>query len=162
MQLNNVKKKVEKAAQKLGLGDGEQVLAACTTNPKGTMNRMLARELGGALAAAATARGGSGSSEAPDGDEGQADRFPAGQQYLVLTDRRLLTCSVSAMTGKPKEATAEWSISEIAGIATERAKLAIPMSIAFADGSAVTIEAARGTGGDTLPEVFATLAGAAG
>lgn len=152
MQLNNVKKKVTKASDKLGLAPGESILAACTTNPKGTMNRMLAKELGGALGALASSRGGQAVA-----DGGLAERFPTGQQYLVLTDRQLLTCSVAAMSGKPKEVTGQWSLDDVAGLATDSGKLAIPMSIAFVDGTAVTIEAARGTGGDTLPEAFAAL-----
>ena len=52
MALVNVKKKVDKARGKLGLHPGEEVLGGCTTNPSGTMRRMLARELGGAVAAA--------------------------------------------------------------------------------------------------------------
>ena len=50
MALVNVKKKIEKSADKLGLRPGETVIAGCTTNPSGTMKKMLARELGGALA----------------------------------------------------------------------------------------------------------------
>ncbi len=150
MQLNNVKKKIEKAADKIGIENGEAVLAACTTNPKGTMTRMVAKELGGVLAAVAADRG---PSEAP-AEAGLADRFPAGQHYLVLTDRRLLVYSVSTMSGKPKELKAEWSRDELAGIATEPGKLAVPMSIAFADGTAVQIEAARGTNADSLPEAL--------
>lgn len=150
LQLNNVKKKIEKAADKIGIENGETVLAACTTNPKGTMTRMVAKELGGILAAvAADGR----QSNTPSG-QGLADRFPAGQHYLVLTDRRLLVYSVSAMSGKPKELKAEWSRDELAGIATEPGKLAIPMSIAFADGTAIQIEAARGTNAESLPEAL--------
>ena len=147
MQLNNVKKKVEKAAAKIGIEPGESVRAACTTNPKGTMNRMLARELGGALGAVAAGRG--SADNAPDG--GMAERFPAGQHYVVVTDRRLLALSVSALSGKPKELVAEWPRHEVAGITTDDGRLAIPMAIAFADGTAVQIEAARGTGAETLP-----------
>lgn len=145
VQLNNVVKKVTKAADKVGVEPGENVLAACTTNPRGTMNRMLARELGGAIGALAAGRGG-----AEQVEGGLADRFPAGQHYLVVTDRRLLACSVSTMTGKPKELVAEWTLDEVLAIATESGRLALPMTIAFADGTAVSVEAAKGTGGDTL------------
>ena len=71
---------------------------------------------------------------------------------MVVTDRRLLACSVAAMSGKPKELVAEWPIDQVAGIATDKGKLAIPMTITFADGTAVSVEAARGTGADTLAE----------
>lgn len=154
MQLNNVKKKIEKAGAKIGIAGDETVLAACTTNPSGTMKRMLAKELGGVLGAIAADRGG----EAPPEGEGQADRFPTGQQqYVVVTDTRLLVFSVATMSGKPKELKAEWPVAEVAGITTEPGKLAIPLSIAFADGSAVQVEAAKGTGGDTLAQAIDTI-----
>ncbi|MGI9595723.1 MAG: hypothetical protein ACR2QK_06165, partial [Acidimicrobiales bacterium] len=97
MQLNNVKKKIEKASAKIGLGPDETVLAACTTNPSGTMTRMMAKELGGVLGALAADRKQGGD----DGDDqagGMAECFPTGQHYLALTGRRLLVLSVAAMS----------------------------------------------------------------
>ncbi len=156
MQLNNVKKKIEKAGGKVGIGADEQVLAACTTNPSGTMTRMMAKELGGVLGAIAADRRQAGQDDAEQ-VSGLSDRFPTGQLYLVVTDRRLLTFSVAAMSGKPKELKAEWPIGEVLGITTEPGKLAVPMAVAFADGTAVQIEAARGTGAETLPEAMEAL-----
>lgn len=155
MQLNNVKKKIEKAASKVGIEADEQVLAACTTNPSGTMTRMMAKELGGVLGAIAADRKQQAGSDG-DGpiEDGLAERFPTGQHYLVLTSKRLLALSVAAMSGKPKELKAEWPAQDVLGITTEPGKLAIPMSIAFSDGTAVRVEAARGTGGDTLAAAF--------
>ncbi len=48
----NVKEKVEKARSSLGVPEPEVVEAACTTNPVGTLRRMMASELGGAVAGA--------------------------------------------------------------------------------------------------------------
>lgn len=150
MQLNNVVKKVTKAADKLGLEPGEEIRAACTTNPKGTMKRAVGGGVGGVVGAVVAGRGDRGG---PEGG-GLAERFPAGQHHLVLTDRRLLACSTSALSGKPKEVAAQWALAEVASITTEPGKLAIPMTIGFVDGSTVAIEAARGTGPDTLPAAF--------
>ena len=151
MQLNNVIKKVTKAADKIGLQAGEEVRAACTTNPKGTMKRSVAVGVGGVVGALVAGRG--------EGDEaeagGLADRFPSGQHYLVVTDLRLLACSVAAMSGKPKELVAEWPIDQISDITTDKGKLAIPLTITFADGTSVAVEAARGTGADTLADALA-------
>ena len=91
----NVKKKIEKKAE--GLGIMEPILAACTTNPSGTMTRMLAKELGGVAAAAVAAKGGSRAVTNPD--EGAAARFPAGKHFLVVTEHRLLLTNVSTWTG---------------------------------------------------------------
>lgn len=157
MQLNNVKKKVLKSADKIGIPAGETVLAACTTNPSGTMKRMMAKELVGIVGAIAADRT---TKDAPEGG-GLAEDFPSGQHYLILTDQRLLVTSVAAMSGKPKELKAEWPIDDIAAIGAEPGKLAIPLSIAFADGSAVQLEGARGTGADTVPGAFQELTGAA-
>ncbi len=156
MQLNNVLKKVGKASADLGIAPDEEIRAACTTNPKGTMTRMMAKELGGAVAVLAAGRGSSTSTEPPPGG-GLSERFPAGQHYVVVTDRRLLVCTLTLMTGRPKEVVAEWPIAEVLGIVTEKGRLAIPLTIAFADGSAVCVEAARGTGGDTLAPAFDSL-----
>ena len=57
MALINVMKKVQKAGDKLGLLPGEEVLAACTTNPTGTVKRMTAVQLGGVVGAVIAARG---------------------------------------------------------------------------------------------------------
>lgn len=146
VQLNNVVKKVTKAADKLGLEPGEEIRAACTTNPKGTMKRAVGGSVGGVVGALVASRGDRGG---PDGG-GLAERFPTGQHFLVVTDRRLLACSTSAMSGKPKEVAAQWTLDEVAAIVTDSGKLAVPMSIGFADGSSVAVEAARGTGADTL------------
>ncbi|MDH4277948.1 MAG: hypothetical protein OEW83_07675 [Acidimicrobiia bacterium] len=153
MQLNNVVKKVGKAADKLGIQPGEEVLAACTTNPRGTMNRILAKELGGVIGALAAGRG---DRDTP-ADGGMAARFPEGQHYLVVTNRRLLACSVSTMSGKPKELVAEWPVDDVLAIATEAGKLSLPMTIAFTDGTAVGVEAANGTGGNTLAPAIESL-----
>jgi len=151
MQLNNVKKKVEKAGGQIGIAPGEIVLAACTTNPAGSVKGMMAKSLGGAVGAAIVNRK---SGDADEAIPGLADKYPVGQHYLVLTNTRLLTASVSAMSGKPKELAAEWRIDEVSSIETEPRKMATPMTITFADGSVAQIEGAKGTGAETVPEAF--------
>ena len=90
-------------------------------------------------------------------DGGMAARFPEGQHYLVVTNRRLLVCSVSTMSGKPRELVAERPVDDVLAIATEAGKLSLPMTIAFTDGTAVGVEAAKGTGGDTLAPAIESL-----
>ena len=81
MALINVTKKLQKAGDSIGLLPGEEVLAACRTNPAGTMQRMLARELGGALAYAAAGKG----QQATAVECGLAHDFPSGQMFLGIT-----------------------------------------------------------------------------
>ncbi len=150
MALVNVKKKVEKSADKLGFTAGESVIAACGTNPKGTVNKMFARELGGAIGSAAAGSSG----KATESEAGLAAKFPQGQMHLVLTDQRLFVASVSAMSGKPKEVLAEWPRSEVVGIHIEKGLLASPLSITFNDGTAVLVEGAKGTNPAALAEAL--------
>lgn len=140
MALVNVKKKIEKSADKLGLRPGETVIAGCTTNPSGTMKKMLATELGGVLASSLAGQTGSG-----DVESGSAARFPTGQHFLVLTNERLFAAKVSAMTGKPKEIAAEWDRSDVETIVVEDGKMAMPLTIVFADGTVVQVEGAKGS-----------------
>ncbi len=140
MALVNVKKKIEKSADKLGLRPGETVIAGCTTNPSGTMKKMLAKELGGALASSLAGQVGTANV-----DDGSASRFPSGQHFLVLTNERLFAAKVSAMTGKPKEIAAEWQRSEVDTIVVEDGKMAMPLTVVFTDGTAVQVEGAKGS-----------------
>ena len=111
MALINVKKKIEKASDKLGIGPDETVLAACTTNPAGTMKRMMARELGGAVASAFA-----GSTETITSGHGLADSFPNGQMFVAVTDRRVLLAAMNAFTGRPKQLITEYRRDQIADI----------------------------------------------
>ena len=142
MALINVTKKIEKARDGLGIQTDEQIIAACTTNPKGMMKRSIAAGLGGAVGAAIASRG---SGQSTESVPGLADRFVAGQHALALTDRRLIQAKLSAMTGKPKEIVAEWARGDVTQIAVEETKLAYPMTIVFRDGSQVEVEGAKGT-----------------
>lgn len=151
MALVNVKKKVEKASDKLGLRPGEHVIAGCTTNPSGTMKKMLSKELGGAIGAALAGRG----TDAP-ADGGLAERFPEGQSFLVLTNERLFVASLSALTGKPKEITAEWSRDEVETIVVEDGRMAMPLTVAFSDGTAVEVEGAKGSDPAQMGLAFAS------
>ncbi|MCP3939283.1 MAG: hypothetical protein GY708_28375 [Actinomycetia bacterium] len=151
MALVNVKKKVEKARSKLGLLPGEEVLGGCTTNPSGTMKRMLARELGGAIASAVAGRG---VGEPVDG--GVAAQFPSGQCFVCLTDRRMIVTNVSAMTGSPKQIVAEFPKDQILAIQADKGLAAMPLNIAFTDGSAVQVEGAKMSNPGGLVELFAS------
>jgi len=151
MALVNVVKKVEKARDDLGLLPGEEVLAACTTNAKGSMKRMaIMGGIGGAVGAgiaAASDRKKDGGDVAVDS---MAARYPGSQLFLVVTDRRMLATTVGAMSGKPKELVAEWSRDELSSIEVERGKLASTVTITFADGSAVECESPRATDPESL------------
>lgn len=153
MPLVNVKKKVAKAGAKVGLEPGEQVLAGCTTNPSGTMKRMMAREAGGLVAAAIVDRN-QGDASAPGA---LADRFVAGQNFVVVTDRRVLLIKMGVMTGAPKELLASWAHAEVAAITVDSGTLAHPFTVTFSDGSAVQVEGARGSDPGSVGEAFAAL-----
>lgn len=154
MPLVNVKKKIEKASSdKTGIRPGETVLEACTTNPSGTMKRMLSKELAGVVGSLASSQS---NNNGPEGG-GMADRFPEGQHFVVLTDQRLLVVKNSALTGKPKELASEWSLAEIASISVEKGKMADPFTIMFSDGSGVQVEGAKGTDPGRLGQAFASL-----
>ena len=157
MALVNVKKKVEKAkAENTGIRPGEVVLAGCTTNPAGTMKKMVAKELSGAIGAIASGPKGS-EGGAPDGS-GMAERFVAGQNFVVLTDQRLLLMKMSAMTGKPKELLAEWNREDVASVVVEKGKLACPFTIMFNDGSGVQVEGAKGSDPHSVQEAYSKIA----
>ena len=152
MALVNVKKKVDKARGKLGLHPGEEVLGGCTTNPSGTMRRMLARELGGAVAAAISSRG--GADDVPT-DGGCAAAFPQGQSFVCLTDLRMIVTDVSTMTGSPKSILAEYPKDAVIAVEVEKGLAAMPLNIAFSDGTAVQVEGAKMSNPAGLAELFA-------
>lgn len=153
MPLVNVKKKVEKAGAKAGLEPGELVLAGCTTNPSGTVTRMMARELSGVVGAAVLGdRNGEDQSVAG----GLADRFVPGQNFVVVTDRRVLLIAMSTLTGKPKELLAAWDRAEVTAIEVGRGKLALPFTIRFTDCSAVQVEGAKGSDPRSVQTAFDT------
>ncbi|MEM7094226.1 MAG: hypothetical protein AAF567_14585 [Actinomycetota bacterium] len=145
--LNNVVKKVEKRRDELGIVRGEDVHAACTTNPKGTVARMTATQLGGVAGAVIAGKRGDGVSS---DTEGLAARFVDGQNYVVLTSHRMLLFGVSTWTGKPTDLKAQWNRADVAQITVEEGRLAYPMTIVFSDGSAVRIEGAKGTNPKSL------------
>ena len=151
MALVNVKKKIEKSADKVGLRPGEVVIAACTTNPSGTMKKMLAKELGGVIGGALADRPGAATSV----EGGSADRYPSGQHFLVLTNERLFAASLSSLTGKPKEVVAQWQRDEVSTIIVEDGKMSMPLTVAFCDGTAVQVEGAKGTDPGSLAEAIA-------
>ena len=102
------------------------------------------------VGSAVAGRGGGGVENQP----GLADRVPEGQLFLVLTDQRLFVASVSARSGKPKEVVAEWARTEVTGIEVEKGRMASPLTIEFADGSAVQVEGAKGTNPEGVAEAF--------
>ena len=152
MPLVNVTKKIEKAREKLGLDEGEQVLAGCTTNPSGTIKGMMAREMGGAIAAAIAGRSDAGDVTSFEGS--MASAFPSGQRFLVLTDRRLFTTGVSTWTGSPKSIDATWNRSDVVALTVDKGRMASPLQIVFADGSGVEVEGAAGTNPMGVAEAF--------
>lgn len=154
MALINVKKKIEKARETIGLDDDEVVLAACTTNPAGTVKRMMARELGGAIGSAVAGRDSDGESV----HGGAADAFVDGQHFVALTDKRLLLVKVGTMTGKAKELLAAWPRDEVAAIVVDDGRMALPFTIAFTDGTAVGVEGAKGTDPRSVATAFDQLA----
>ncbi|MCP3912756.1 MAG: hypothetical protein GY713_17580 [Actinomycetia bacterium] len=139
MAFISIKKKVERSADKLGIA--EPVIAACTTNPSGTMKRMLSRELGGITGAAVA-----GLTEATtDAETGLASGYSNGQNFMVLTRQRLIVTSASVMSGKPEEIVAEWLRGQVVDIQVDSGTISAPLTIAFADSTAVQVEGAKGT-----------------
>ncbi|NNC80016.1 MAG: hypothetical protein HKN94_07675 [Acidimicrobiales bacterium] len=151
MALVNVVKKVEKARDKLGLQPGEVVIAGCTTNPSGTMKKMLAKELGGVLGSAVASRGG-GTDVEPENS--MASQFPSGQHFLVLTNTRLFCTNVGAFSGNPKEIVQEWPRHAVVGLAADSGRMAVPLTLAFSDGTAVQVEGAKGSNPNSIVEAF--------
>ena len=142
MALVNVQKKIRKSAAKLGLAPGEEIRGACTTNPTGSVTRMaIGAGVGGAVGTAAV--------------RGLAAGYPVGQMFLAVTSQRVIVCPVAQMSGKPKEIAAEWPIHDVTGISAEKGKLAHPTTIRFRDGSIAKIEAARGSGVESVTSLFA-------
>ena len=153
MALVNVVTKVEKNRDKLGILPGEVVEAGCTTNPSGTMKKMLAKELGGALGSAVAGRN-VDEDDTVDPESGMAADFPEGQHFLVLTNLRVLVTSLSALTGSPKEIVAQWPREHVLGLDAEDGRMAVPLTIAFSDGTAVQVEGAKGSNPKAVVEAF--------
>ena len=153
MALVNIKKKIEKNRAKLGLAADEVVLAACTTNPKGTIKHMIGKEAGG-LAARAVVGKDADATTVVTAEGTLGSRFPEGQRFLALTSHRLFTTDVSLMLGQPKVIDAEWPRAEVAVISVVAGRMASPLLITFTDGSAVEVEGAAGTDPNALAEAF--------
>lgn len=130
------------------LQPGEVLLAGCRANAKGTTN---AAAVGGAFGliggAVAVAVMRNKAEKEEDGDDvagSIAARWPKEPQVAIgLTDRRLLVWKRSMMTAKPTELIAEFPREQVTSLTAERGKLSDPMTILFADGSAVLVEVVR-------------------
>ena len=152
MPLVDMVKKVDKARDALGLPANEQILMACTVNPRGTVG---AAAVGGLVGAAIASRIDKKAREAAG--DGTASTWPGGRSIMAITSERLVLCKVSALSGKPTEISAAWPHDEIAGIEVEKGRTAYPFSVVFRDGSAAQAEGAKGSGADRIGEVAAQI-----
>ncbi len=152
MALVDIAKKIDKARDKLGIPADEEILVACTANPRGTVGAIA---LGGVAGAAIKSKVDKRKAEAAG--EGIAGSWPGGRNLLAITSKRLILCKMSAMSGKPTEMSASWPHSEIALIEVEKGKTAYPFSVVFTDGSVAQAEGAKASGADRLGEVAATI-----
>ena len=145
-------KKIDKAREKLGIPDDEEILAACMANPRGTVGAMA---LGGLAGAAIRSKVDKNAAAAADG--GLAATWPGGRNMLAITSKRLVLCKMNTMSGKPTEVSASWPHGDIALIQVEKAKTAYPFSVVFDDGSVAQGEGAKGSGAADLGAVASTI-----
>ena len=152
MAMVDTAKKIDKARERLGIPDDEEILAACMANPRGTVGAMA---LGGLAGAAIRSKVDKNAAEAADG--GLAGTWPGGRNMLAITSKRLVLCNMSTMSGKPTEISASWPHGDIALIQVEKAKTAYPFSVVFDDGSIAQGEGAKGSGAADLGAVASTI-----
>ena len=152
MALVDIAKKIEKARGTLGIAGDEEILVACTANPRGTVGAMA---LGGVAGAVIKSKVEKRKAEAAG--EGMATSWPGGRHLLAITSKRLLLCKMSAMTGKPTEISASWPHADISMFEVEKGKTAYPFSVFFTDGSIAKGEGAKASGADRLDEVAASI-----
>lgn len=168
LKANTVKIVRKKAAGSLAAG--EEVLAAFLAQDEGSFHRQAialgtARGVGGALGAAAgtamMGRNGGPSGEEAADEAGLAGRFPSGPVLVAVTDRRVLAFKRSSMNDRyPGDLLAEWPAAQVVGAERGRNKLGkVPVTLTFADGSAVTVDAGSMQRWD---EVDAAIAAASG
>lgn len=169
LKANMVKVVRKKAAGSLVAG--EEVLAAFLAQDEGSFHRQAlalgtARGMGGALGAAAgTAMMGRGDGQATgdeaEGDAGLAGRFPTGPVVVAFTDQRVLAFGRGSMADRnPGSLLAEWPAGQVVRAERGGSKLGkVPVTLGFADGSAVTVDAGSMQRWD---EVDAAIAAAAG
>ena len=153
MALNNVVKKFEKSRDKIGLGSDEQILAACLTDPKAMVGAAVGGIAGMAIQSAIEKKK---SAKTPEG-EGMAAAWPSGRHLFAITSQRAIVCSMSAMSGKPKEVLASWPHADIAAFDVEKKATGYPFSITFTDGTVASSEGGKGTGADRLGDAAATI-----
>lgn len=145
MPLYNVKKKMTKAADRLGLAADEAVVAACMTFPAGHKRKTAIH-----MAAGGVTTMGAGQVSA----DGEAARMPNGQHFLAVTNRRLLATTVKAVSTNPDEIVAEWAIELVRSIDVEKAKMASAVRVQFFDGSVMLLDGAHSSGASDFDGVL--------
>lgn len=150
MPLTDVPKKIVRARSKLRLPSHEQILAGCSTMPRGGMRRHLA----GAAVRGAVGPLGFGAFGGMDGKHraeagGVADRYVGGQNFLVSTDLRLMMIKVNHL-GRAGDFASHWAWGEVTAISVEHGKLTHPMTINFYDGSVLELDGERGSNPHSL------------
>ncbi len=151
---------VAKKVRKQGGGflhPGEEVLAATVINPVGTFKKNVAFGAVGGLVGAAV-----GSAIAKKGEEPgsgtAAEAFPlAKSSLLALTDNRWLLFELGTVSGKIKDLAAEWPHAHITSITGDKARLTTAITVEFADGSTLGVEAVKGVRPQDLIEAAAAL-----
>lgn len=142
----DMKKKVTKG--KHGLPDGEQILGTVLLNPLGTTASMSGGAAGGLIGSAVAGKVAKRKQEAEDErvasegatTEGLASSFPAGRNFLSVTDKRWVVHSLGAMSGKAKEFAGEFAHGDITGLSYDKGKLSSKLVLRFSDGSQVGLE----------------------
>ena len=152
MDLNNSKKKIEKARDKFGLDPDETVRAASIANPKGFTGAVAA---GGVVGAAIHAKVTSNKGA----DNSLASMHPGGRCMLGLTDRRLVSARSSFWTGKPKEPYVSWKLEDVSGFDVSRGVLSLVVTLTFSDDSSVQMVLGRGAGASKFVTSYEELPG---
>ena len=126
------------AAAGAGVPAGEPVLAAVRVNLKSTVAATAAGALGGVAGAAVAARVAGDARSATD-----AGFSTAAQQALGLTDRHLVVCSRSSLTGRPKAFHAAIPLTAIAGVTHEPGRLGDSLTFAMQSGAVMTFQCVK-------------------
>jgi hypothetical protein len=139
------------------LNPDEQLEAALFLQPAG-MTKKLA--VGGAIGGAIGAAVAGAMTKEGDGPAAGsiADGFPNPPVVLGLTSNRLLVWKHSQLSGKPKELLGTIETASLSGVTVEKGRLARPVTISFADGSALRAEAPKGTDPEGFKDAVTRLA----
>jgi hypothetical protein len=119
------------------LRQGERLLAAIRTKPRGSTVGAAGGLIGEALSHRAASKSG-----VEAGAGSQAETWPRENSAVGMTDQRILIFNYTAM-GKPKDLIGEFPLDQVTSVEQEKKLTANVIRFVFADGSGAEVECAK-------------------